>query len=126
MENKITEILTQLQTVSTEFATKLAPQALDAILLVTKINGASNIIKGLIILVCSFLVIKYFNLKIKNWKPKNEWDDMNDVYNIAKSCIVVVAMVVLTGVVLNVWNWVAIVKPELVIAKQIIDKVKEK
>ena len=117
MNEKLTEMLTQLQEVAKTITEKLivaAPDAIDMVLWVKRIEGMQFILIGLVFLIlatCAFYMAKKF------------WKDDSEESALAMSGISFGLCTISFVFIFNLWNWVSIFKPELTIAREIMNSV---
>ena len=100
-------------------------QAIEAVLWVVRIDAIQTLIVALF---WCILAIWIFNKSLKNFKKyenSNFDSDMPIVWFISMFLCVVVLGFNLKPI-LNVWNYVAIAKPEIYLVKQVVDIVKNK
>ncbi len=103
-------------------ATQLAPEAMDLALQATQVSGAGYIITGLV------LLSMWTALMVVAWKIKPE-SDIDDKY-VTKMLLMIIASVGLLVpgflMTIDLWNWVAIWRPDLALTNDIINSLGSK
>jgi hypothetical protein len=120
-------LASQLFTGVESIANKYGPTVVDTVLWVTRVEAINRLISGVLAVIVMVVVFKLW-LKLWKWASTADQDDMDVgicqfLGTIISIVIGIVGVVVICCTLLNVWVYIALVKPELYIAKQTIDKV---
>lgn len=100
-------------------------QAIEAVLWVVRIDAIQTLVVALF---WCILAIVIFNKSLKNFKKyETGYSNINmRIVLFISMLLCVVALGFNLKPILNVWNYVAIVKPEIYLVKQVVDIVKNK
>ena len=131
--DKSSDIFQASSEIITKSIEKYGPQAIDAVLWVVRLDSIQVLITSLVSLIACFIAFKIFR-KIgfkKDWYcgGDNHYDE-SGVFKFFSSWIATFVIIFVTFISIknltNVWNYVAIAKPEIYLVKQVVDVVKEK
>lgn len=128
LEEKLVDILTQIETVSKT----MAPEALNAAIEVTRMNGIIDIVTGIICFVISiltaFAIVKYYKFCVRKKKEYhaagNYTIDWDFATNLPCAIIIPITFILLIGSIAQLvdgWNYVAIFEPKLALARSIME-----
>ena len=128
LEEKLVNILTQIETLSKT----MAPEVLNSAIEVTRMNGIIDIVTGVICFVISmcgaFAIVKYYKFCIRKKKEYRatgnytiDWD-----FTIYVPCGIISAIssiLLLASIfqLMDGWNYVAIFEPKLALARSIME-----
>ena len=104
-------------------ATQLAPEVLEKVIQTTQIGGLGSIITGFVFFGI-WATIMYVAYKLN---PK--FDEMNDWFIPQVLVMIIGSLVFLMPamfMVLDMWNWIAIWRPDLTITHQVINSLSSK
>lgn len=110
----------QLITKYDSLATQVAPDVLEKLLQATSLGGLGYIITGLILL-AFWSVLMYIA-----YRSNPTFDDMNDNMVLQVLVIILSTLVLfLPGMLMaaDMWNWIAIWRPDLALTHQIINSI---
>lgn len=120
LEEKAVELIEKFEL----FAKQYTPEAIEMVKTVTQVSGISEIIDGSIFSLTG-VVLAFATDKLVRYFYNLEKKDNNDYFYTISSFVIgcpLTSIAILTGVshLLDIWNWVAIFKPELAIAHKLL------
>jgi hypothetical protein len=131
--------LIQYWNASEEILKAFAPQALDAILWVIRVDAITSLVYAWLMIAAFVYALFYLKKVYNHFNAKQEaatgWSD-RDGYSTAKFLIPGVTLVIMIGIysatthiwtnAVNAWTYITVWKPELYVAKVIVDGGTEK
>lgn len=109
----------------TDSIVKYGPQAIDAVLWVVRIDAAGDLLSAFFWIILA-LILGYLtflgNNKYTKWKEEMHPVDKTG-NNMVVSLILAAMLLPNIGTVTDIWNYVAIAKPELYLVKKTMDAV---
>lgn len=130
---KSSSIFEAAANIITDAVMKYGPQAVDVVLWVVRIDAAQYLLIGWLMFFVSAAsaVFVWTGFSRRGWRQR--WSNESDEHNIVQFCMVapLVIMALVMGSksidrVTDGWQYVAVAKPELYLAKQAVDAVKAK
>lgn len=119
-----TSLAAKLFTGMESLVVKHGQDAVDLGLATIQITGIANLFEGLIALIIGVVFLAAFRWCFKYCNSKyDDYEPMQYFAAFGAGIGVVVSAGIALGIFFNVWNYVAIVKPEIWLAKKTIDKV---
>lgn len=100
------------------------PQAIEAVLWVVRIDAIQTLVTALFCLILGVFIFKNSLDKFKSY-DNNPYSDMSVFWFISMVLSVIFVGYTMKPLI-DVWNYVAVVKPEIYLVKQVVDIVKNK
>lgn len=125
VQSKLVEMLDSLQHGAIkvgEEVVKYSPDIADTALWVVRIDGAQQIVSGLMALAVAICAAKWLGVLWK-WGREKAEDECDGIYYIwptFATAAMIIPVVFCAEKLLSVWHWIAIFQPKLWLAKQII------
>lgn len=123
LTSNLNQMLTSVQEVASLITSKLieaAPKALEAILWIKRIEGIQELLTGVLLLIASLSAYK-IGVRLKNTiQCKSDAAFTYTMLTIISIAITVLSFTYFLG---DVWNWIAVFKPDLAIAKELVDSI---
>lgn len=120
-----TNLLQVAASLATETSRTYGPVVWDTALWLVRIDCLTLLVPGFVALLVPIIYLYFFSGRVNAWVRKADCYD--DGPGIARGFLLVgfVAAPVIPASVLllNIWNWVGLFWPELLLAKQVLDKV---
>lgn len=110
--------------VITDAIDQYGPQAIEAVLWVVRIDAIQVIVTSLFFVIVCVII---FNKCLKKFKESLliSYSEMPFIWGACMLCVAVFGFIKFQPLI-NVWNYVAVVKPEVYLVKQVVDVVKNK
>lgn len=105
---------------------KYSPDAVEAVLMVTRVHGLSIIIPALVALLVGIVVGVWGVRFIRKGFALQKQHEEGFPHVVGGACMFFVSILFLgesLSKLLNIWNWVAIIEPKLWLAYKMFDKV---
>lgn len=112
LESKAVDLLTKFE----DLAAQYTPDVIDAALTVVRINGASEIITSLFLILSAWLCYKFINPLIKKIDDEVGAGIAHLFLWIFIFCFALIGFLTIA----EIWNWVSIFNPKLALAHKLL------
>lgn len=119
-----TSLATKLFTGMESLVVKHGQDAIDLGLATVRVTGIASLFEGLVALIIGVAFLVAFRWCLKYWDRKySDYEPMQYFGGLGAFIGMVTSACIALSIFFNVWNYVAIIKPEIWLAKKTIDKV---
>jgi len=122
LEEKVVHLLNQLENLSKQYT----PEVFDAAVAVIQMNGITEILGGLIVIVLA-VAVGYISLRLYKYAGQkyeedymSDWNEVQGVVQWIGPIITITLLVIASCFLFDIWNWIAIFNPKLALAKTVL------